>query len=139
MSCRTVFIAFFIALLLTASVSRSAVAADASLNGRVLDQLGAPIDMARVTLLRDGQRVSDTTSDPRGDFTFSSLAKGRYQVEAIAAGFAPRTSDAVFFSTGGRATIDVGLQVGAVTQYVIVTAAAAEVPQAQAGASVTVI
>jgi len=139
MSCRTVFITLFIAFLLTAGVSQSAAAADALLNGKVLDQLGAPIDMARVTLLRDSQRVNDTTSNPRGEFTFGGLAEGRYQVEAIAAGFEPRISDAVFVSTGGRATIDVGLQVGTVTQYVIVTAAATEVPQAQAGASVTVI
>ncbi len=92
--CRCV--AVFIASLVTASVSRSAVAADASLNGKVLDQLGAPIDRAKVTLLRDGQRVNDTTSDARGEFTFDGLVEGRYQVEVIAEGFEPRTSDAVF-------------------------------------------
>ena len=77
MSRRTVFLTLFIALLFVASVPRSAVAADASLNGKVLDQLGAPIDMAKVTLLRNGQRVNDTTSDSRGEFTFAGLAEGR--------------------------------------------------------------
>ena len=35
--------------------------------------------------------------------------------------------------------MQVGLQIGGVTQHVVVTAAAAELPQSQIGASVTVI
>ena len=134
-ACRPVFQSFALIAGLAAQVS----AAGASLNGRVLDQLGEPVSGAKITLVRDGQRVSDVTSNPRGEFSFDGLAEGRYRVEAIAAGFEPRTSDAVFVSAGGRATLDVALQIGTVVQHVLVTAAADEVPQAQVGASVTVL
>jgi iron complex outermembrane receptor protein/vitamin B12 transporter len=133
MACRPLFVTILLLL-----CSRPAAAADASLSGRVLDQLGAPIAGATVTVLRDGQRSGDTTSDARGEFTFASLPEGRYQVVAVSEGFEPRTSDAIFIS-GGRATIDVGLQIGTVAQHVVVTAAADSVSQAQVGASVTVV
>src|SRR6185295_5943725 len=63
----------------------------------------------------------------------------RYHVEVNATGFEPRTSEPVFVGGRGRVTVQVGLQVGAVTQHVVVTASAAELPQSQIGASVTVI
>src|SRR5437773_9365387 len=134
-ACRPVFQSFALIAGLAAQVS----AAGASLNGSVLDQLGEPVSGAKITLVRDGQRVSDVTSNPRGEFSFDGLAEGRYRVEAIAAGFEPRTSEAVFVSAGARATLDVALQIGTVLQHVLVTAAADEVPQAQVGASVTVL
>jgi vitamin B12 transporter len=131
---RRVFLGFVFVL----AISASAAAADASLAGTVRDQLGAPIAGAAVTVLRDGQRVNATTSDARGEFAFASLTDGRYQIEATAEGFAPRTSDPVFVS-GGRATIDISLQIGTLAQHVVVTAAAASVPQAQVGAEITVV
>jgi vitamin B12 transporter len=128
----------FLSVILITAVSWPAAAADASLSGTVRDQLGAPIASATVTLLRDGQRVSDTTTDASGAFTFSTLTVGRYQIDAAAAGFEPRTSDALFVS-GGRAIIDIALQIGTVAQHVVVTASVDSVPQAQVGAAVTVI
>ncbi|MBI3402851.1 MAG: TonB-dependent receptor [Acidobacteria bacterium] len=136
-ACRPVFLISLIVLF--CSPAARVFAADASLHGSVLDQLGAPIPAATVTLERDGQRVSDTTSDPRGEFSFTGLAEGRYRVEVTAAGFESRTSDAVFVGNTGRATLDVSLQIGVVEQHVVVTAAANEVPQAQVGAAVTVL
>jgi iron complex outermembrane receptor protein/vitamin B12 transporter len=133
-ACRSLFLIF----LLIANLPRHASAADAALTGTVLDQLGAPIGGATVTLLRDGQRVSDTTSDVHGAFTFATVADGRYQIAAAAPGFEPHTSDPLFVS-GGRATLDIALQIGTVAQHVVVTAAADSVPQAQVGAPVTVI
>src|SRR5206468_3733786 len=97
MACRPL----FITILIISSLARRATAADASLGGKVLDQLGAPIAGAAVTLLRDGQRVGDTTSDARGEYTFAAVQDGRYLVEATAGGFEPRTSDALYVS-GGR-------------------------------------
>ena len=71
-------------ILLIATLQQVVAAADASLTGRVVDQLGAPIAAATVTLIRDGQRASDTTSDARGEFAFASLAPGRYQIQVRA-------------------------------------------------------
>jgi len=134
MACRPL----FFTLIVVNALSRPAAAADAPLSGKVLDQLGAPIANAAVTLVRDGQRVNDTVTDANGEFTFAAVTPGRYQVEAAASGFEPRTSDALFLS-GGRARIDIALQVGTVVQHVVVTASADSVPQAQVGAAVTVI
>ena len=134
MACRPL----FFSVILINALSRPAAAADASLSGKVMDQLGAPIANAAVTLVRDGERVNDTTTDASGEFTFGAVTAGRYHVEAAASGFEPRTSDALFVSIG-RARIDIALQVGTVAQHVIVTASADSVPQAQVGAAVTVL
>ncbi len=136
-ACRPVFLLSLI-LIMCGSGARLR-AAGASLHGRVLDQLGAPIAAATVTLVRDGRHVNGATSDARGEFSFDGLAEGRYQVEALAAGFEAHTSEAVFVGNAGRTTLDVALQIGTVVQHVVVTAAAGEVTQAQVGAPVTVI
>ena len=128
-----------VALVFISAVSRPAGAADASLSGTVVDQLGGPVSGATVTLMHAGRRAADTISNGRGEFRFEGLADGRYHVEVSATGFEPRTSDPVFVGGRGRVTVQVGLQVGAVTQHVVVTASAAELPQSQVGASVTVI
>jgi vitamin B12 transporter len=128
-----------VALVFISAVSRPAVAADASLSGTVVDQLGGPVSRANIILMQADRRAADTVSNGRGEFTFEGLADGRYHVEVSATGFEPRTSEAVFVGGRGRVTVQVRLQVGAVTQHVVVTASAAELPQSQVGASVTVI
>src|SRR5262245_43329362 len=74
----------------------------ATLAGTIVDALGARISGAKVTLLRDGTTVTETTSSADGTFTFSSAAPGRYQVAASAQGFRSRTSDSVFVAAGAR-------------------------------------
>jgi len=131
---------FFLFLFLFTTTTRFAGAADgASLGGRVADPLGAAIPAAHVTLLRDHVHVSDAVTGPRGEFNFTALAEGRYTIEASATGFVAQTSDAVFVGANGHATLELVLPIGAVAQYVVVTAAASEVPQAQVGAPVTVL
>jgi iron complex outermembrane receptor protein/vitamin B12 transporter len=128
-----------IVLVLISAMSRPAAAAEASLAGTVVDQLGAAVSGATVTLMQEGRRAADAISDERGEFMFEGLPEGRYHLEIAATGFEPRTSAPVFVGTRGRVTVHVGLQIGGVTQHVVVTAAAAELPQSQIGASVTVI
>ena len=111
----------------------------AAVNGTVVDPLGATVAKATVTLIRDTQTVSSTSSGPNGEFSFNGVPEGRYQIDVRAAGFQPRTTDAVFFGAGRHAPIEVGLQLGAVTQQVVVTATAGEVPQSQVGAAITVL
>ena len=129
----------FLSLIVVLCVSRSAVAADASLAGTVVDQLGGRVAGATVNLTREGQRVAGTTSSTRGEFMFEGLAEGRYQVDVSAVGFEPRTSDVVFLGANGRGTLRVALSIGALAQHVVVTATAGEVAQSQVGASVTVL
>ena len=128
-----------LAFLFIASLARQAAAADASLHGTIVDQLGGPVSAATVTLTRDGQPVAAGTSGAGGDFVFEGLPEGRYQVDVSAAGFQPQRSDPVFVGAGARTTLQVALRVGTLEQHVVVTATAGEVPQSQVGASVSVL
>jgi vitamin B12 transporter len=110
----------------------------ATISGSIVDPLGATVPQAAVALLRDGQKIAETSSNARGEFTFDGVAEGRYQIDVRAAGFQPRTTEAAFVAAGGHA-IEVGLQIGPVTQQVVVSATAGEVPQSQVGASITVL
>ena len=58
------------------------------LRGQVVDQLGARIVAATVTLIGGGVEVRTTTNEA-GQFLFEDLAPGRYRVLAIAPGFSP--------------------------------------------------
>ncbi|MGE3402284.1 MAG: TonB-dependent receptor plug domain-containing protein [Vicinamibacterales bacterium] len=109
-----------------------------TLSGAVLDPLGARVPGASVTLLRNGQEVGQATSGTDGSYSFAALTPDRYQVLAAANGFEAQTSAPVFVDAGG-ARVDVTLQVGSVTQGVVVTASASEIQQSQTGAPVTVI
>ena len=121
------------------AVPSARLAAASGLSGTVVDQLGGAVAGATVNLMRDGQRVAGTTSGARGEFTFEGVAEGRYRVAVSAAGFEPRTSDAVFVGANGRGSLQVALAIGTLEQHLVVTAAAGELPQSQVGASVTVL
>jgi iron complex outermembrane receptor protein/vitamin B12 transporter len=112
---------------------------DASISGTVVDPLGARVSAATVTLLRDGQRVTEVSSDSRGEFTFQALPAGRYHLQARAAGFEPRTTDPIFVAPAARVAIEIALQIGPFQQEVVVTAAATELSQSRVGSPVTVI
>ena len=117
-----------------------AVAQDqATLTGAVLDSLGARVPGAAVMLLSDQGPAGERTTNAEGAYEFTGLAPGRYQVLATAQGFAPMTSDSVYVGTGSLVSVDVTLQIGPLRQAVLVTASAAELPQAQTGAPVTVV
>jgi Predicted outer membrane protein len=115
-----------LAFLFIAALSRQAAAADASLHGTIVDQLGGPVSAATVTLTRNGERVAAGTSDARGGVVFEGLTEGRYQVDVTAAGFQPQRSDPVFVGAGARAAVQVALRVGTLEQHVVVTATRAK-------------
>ena len=110
-----------------------------TLAGAVLDPLGARVPGAAVTLLGEAGLAGAGTTDAAGEYEFTNLAPGRYQVVATASGFSPVTSELAYVGAGGRVSIDVTVQIGPLQQAVVVTASAAELPQAQTGAPVTVV
>jgi len=112
----------------------------AAISGTVVDPLGAIVARAAVALVRDdGRNIADTSTGARGEFAFDAVDEGRYYIEVRADGFRPRTTDAMFVAAGARAAIEIGLQIGAVAQQVVVSATAGEVPQSQVGAAVSVV
>ena len=110
-----------------------------TLAGAVLDALGARVPGAGVTLLGEEGVVGERTSDAEGAYEFDGLTPGRYQVVATAEGFAPVTSEPTYVGAGSRVTLGVTIQIGPLQQVVVVTASAADLPQAQTGAPVTVV
>jgi iron complex outermembrane receptor protein/vitamin B12 transporter len=116
----------------------AAWAQSASVNGVVVDQLGARLPGVTVTLVGDWQDAGSTTSGSDGSYSLTSVASGRYRVRAELSGFDTTVSDPVYVG-GGAATVNLSMAVGPLQQAVVVTASAAEVSRAQTGAAVTVI
>ncbi len=77
----------FLLAILTAS---AAFAQTAALNGHVLDESGALVPAATVTLSAPGQANSTTASAADGAYTFTGLAIGNYSIAAAAPSLAMR-------------------------------------------------
>ena len=114
-----------------------AMQASGRIQGAVTDQLGAGV-AGVVTLTRDGTPVAETTASATGAFTFEDVVPGRHVVTARADGFEP-ASAATFVSGGSIAAVSLALSIGPITQHVVVTASAPDLPQARSGAPVTVL
>ncbi|MEO8070340.1 MAG: TonB-dependent receptor plug domain-containing protein, partial [Acidobacteriota bacterium] len=119
-------------------VLADAVADAATVSGVATNQIGGPVAGATVTLTRDGRTVGQTLTDAEGSFELVAPEAGRYDVRVTAPGFLPRALDAFFVPSSGRIHVAVSLSIG-ITQAVVVTAAASELPVSQVAAPVTVI
>ncbi len=140
--------AFTTALALLAGTVTALSAQDSkNLHGEVRDPLGAMVPAATVQLLvenpsspgEDSRVAASTVSDAGGNFSFHVPASGRYRVRVEASSFQPVTTDAAYYSSADKAEIDVTLATKTLTQQVTVTATGTATPQAQIGASITVL
>ncbi len=94
----------------------------ATLRGCVLDESGAVIPRATVTLYQGaGTPVATTTADEGGNFVLSGLPRGRYEVVARQPGL-EIASAAVDTTTADRVDVVLTLRVGTMTSSVTVTA-----------------
>jgi iron complex outermembrane receptor protein/vitamin B12 transporter len=105
------------------------------LSGRVLDPLGALVPQATVELLADAKVVGKTTTDADGRFHLQLPGTGRYRLRVTAKSF-ETTTTALAYSSGA---VDVTLHTPTLTDQVTVTATGFDLPEAQTGASVTVL
>src|ERR1700693_4351467 len=93
------------------------------ITGRVSDASGAGVPGATITLTSvatNGVRTTDTTSS--GDYTFPSVAPGFYNVKTEHPGFKSATSNNVEVQVQQTVRLDIGLQVGQVSESVEVSA-----------------
>ncbi|MBX6361427.1 MAG: carboxypeptidase regulatory-like domain-containing protein [Acidobacterium ailaaui] len=96
----------------------------ARIQGTVLDQSGAAIPNATITLTNTDTGVIQTaTSDSAGNFTFNALTRGNYTAEAQAAGFTTQTQKLTLEVSQVQA-LNFRMQPGAVSTSVTVTDAA---------------
>jgi iron complex outermembrane receptor protein/vitamin B12 transporter len=111
----------------------------ASLRGKVVDPLGSRVPGARVILLEDGNPILDAKSNGQGFFSLAAPKEGRYNLQVEATGFASQTIAVDIRKDGKSEELTVTLGIGPLTQQVVVSATGFAIPEAQVGASVSVI
>ena len=126
-----------LALGLTLMTTTSFAQQARSLDGQVRDPLGALVANAQVELLQRGEVVGSAATGGDGSFHLGLAVSGRYRVRVRAAGFQTTTTPASYYS--GTGMVEVTLATQTLTQEVTVTATGTPVPEAQVGASVTVL
>jgi len=111
----------------------------AIVHGTVTDPLGAPVSGAAVALVQNGKVVTSTHSDAAGGFTLSCGTGGRFYVLASSLSFRQVSSQGFYAGKLDSVEQNVVLEVDTLRQSIIVTATGLPIPQAQTGASVTVL
>ncbi|MGH9675229.1 MAG: TonB-dependent receptor domain-containing protein, partial [Bryobacteraceae bacterium] len=100
-------------------------ATKAELFGTVHDPAGLPVGSAEVELTRTGTQIrARFTTSANGEYRFFALPPGTYQVAVTKPGFAPLKRDGVVLRTGDQVGLDLTLQIGDLSQAVVVTAEA---------------
>ena len=112
-------------VLLSHSFVLSAQSAEATISGFITDPTNAAVAGAEVTatLTATGQR-SQTTADENGFYTLRALPIGSYVVNVEKTGFRKYVRENLVLTTGQQLTLDVKLEVGALTESVTVTSQA---------------
>ncbi len=99
-----------------------ALASSAVISGTVLDPSGATIKGARVTLTdADGQTVSHATTRANGEFRFSKVSQGNYEIEVQAEGFRMARVD-IIVGSKPLTPLSVVMSIASQRQTVTVTA-----------------
>src|SRR5215470_4865524 len=100
-----------------------------TINGRVLDETGQEISGATITLTRHGTGDHRTfTTESTGEFVFTSIQPGAYDLSVRAQGFKTFEKKGVTLSASDHLSAgDLKLQIGSVSEAVEVTAETANV------------
>jgi Carboxypeptidase regulatory-like domain/TonB dependent receptor len=100
-----------------------------SIIGTVTDAQGNAVSGAKVTVTSISKSTTfETTSNESGNYSVTHLIPDDYKIEVEAAGFKAYQVERVTVNADSSVTLDVPLQVGAVTQTVEVTG---DIPQLQ--------
>ena len=114
-------IALFSLLVLIQASPATGQAAKAELLGQVKDQNSGLIQRATivVTDTASGQSISKVAED--GNYTFTNLKPGTYNISVEANGFKQSVREGVRLSTGERVRVDVVLEPGSVSELLTVS------------------
>ena len=101
----------------------AAQAGSVELTGQVLDQDGAAVPGAIVTITRGATNQARTlVTNDEGYYTGTGLVPGEYEVSVERAGFRPLLRRGLHLETGETARVDLTISVGTVSETVTVTA-----------------
>ena len=93
----------------------------AELTGRVIDQAGAAVHDAKISLTQLATRWTlETTTDEQGIYSFTNLRPGLFRVEIESAGFKRLTREGINLATGERVRVDFKLEAGTISESVVV-------------------
>jgi vitamin B12 transporter len=126
-------------LLSVASPTNLAAQQAAILRGQVRDPLGALVRGASVDLLNHGRILAHATTGADGSYQLPLPSSGRYSVRVSAATFQTTTTASAYLSALSKLELNVTLATPTLTQQVTVTATGTPIPEAQTGASITVL
>jgi hypothetical protein len=109
-------------VMLTLAFCATAGAQDtASLTGTVTDSSGAAVPNAKVAASNAEHGINRTgTTNGSGDFLFSSLPIGAYDLTVTATGFKKYNAKGVVLTVAEKARVNVQLEVGMITTEVVV-------------------
>jgi hypothetical protein len=119
--------ALVFAVLLTTWVSDRAAAQSifGRIAGTVTDAQGSAVAGVKITIVSEETKLArGTTTDSNGFYVASDLPVGVYSVIAEQSGFKIVKKTGNDLVAGGRLTVDIGLQIGALSQQVEVAAVA---------------
>ena len=120
-------IAVVAAILLAAAAPAGAQSLTSRVEGTVQDETGGVIPAASVTMTQvDTGLVWETTANDGGLFLFPRIPAGTYRVEAGAPGFTTTVVEDVRVALSAPTSIDIVVDVGVVTETVVVAASAAQ-------------
>src|SRR6266481_9880770 len=117
------FLAILVVLFTSAVPSAKADNLYASIRGRVLDAGGGVMPDVRITATNIGTGVSySAVSENQGTYSFQQLAIGDYKVAAEKQGFNTFIASKIHLDLNQVYELDVHLEVGSISQQVIVEA-----------------
>lgn len=110
----------------------------AGVSGTVVDQTGAAVPGATVSLAGPGQNAT-TTSGARGDYAFRDVPSGTYRITVTLVGFAPATRADVAVGAGNVEVPAITLEIANLSATVVVTASRSDAALVDAPATMSVV
>src|SRR6266404_255357 len=114
---------FSVALFATLSLVGSAWSQNAGFSGMILDASGGSIAGAQIVLTNEATgALRETVSGDDGKYVFTQLPPGKYRAEVKAPGFKVSVRQHLELLIGTTSTLDIKLEVGAVSEMTLVEA-----------------
>ena len=121
-------------VVLCVTASTFAQGTTSRVTGTVLDQSGAAVPGATVTLTNEATKVSlGTETAAAGTYVFNSVQVGKYTITAEKQGFKRALSSGVTANINQPVTVNITLEVGGVEEVVEITGAAETVQTSSSG------
>ncbi len=127
-----------ILLLVSMFTAAAAAAQDGEITGRVVDETGAVLPGATVTLTGPDE-ARTAQSDGNGDYVFPALAAGTYSVTGTLSGFSDATLDGIVVADGPVEAPLLDLSIASFGDTVVVTASRTEVRVVDAPVTTSVV